>query len=468
MRAAVRTVRSGNLLEGGATLRHLVDQREFADLSSTERLDALSLAGSSALRSDQPGVAFPYLARAAAMPQARFWDYAEWLRASALLDRKADSVRIFSAIVRHWPDRWRDLYHGEGDEQVDELLEAARTMGPDASLALLEALYAAHWTLQATALEPSAPWRDLALLLLERGARDKAAEVATHIHNVYVLISMQVDRRFDPLTRDRPFDAATAAARQFADIESRSEADPTVLELNIDLMGALNMLGHFGAMLAVADSVLTEIKSTNFPEHLYRDYGEHYSSFLDWRAFALSRLGRWDEAVEQMRAASLEREAGATNVSQVIDLASMLCDLGRAREALAALDDVGRASARGAMIVEEIRVAAAQQLGDTATLTRSLRFLAAHRRDALDVYQEALIEAGQLDRAARVLIERLGSSLERAQALLEIQTFIEVPQPPHAREVQDRRHQLIARRDVQAAARRVGRIEAFPVVNPNE
>jgi beta-barrel assembly-enhancing protease len=114
------------------------------------------------------------------------------------------------------------------------------------------------------------------------------------------------------------------------------------------------------------------------------------------------------------------------------------------------------------MQVESVRLEAAVQLKDTAQIDTSLAFLKAHRADAPREYLRALILTGQADLAAQNLIERLLDPVARQDALERVQNFAPTPHASRAEQEFDAQWRaLIARPDVQAAIRKIGRIESY-------
>jgi hypothetical protein len=94
-----------------------------------------------------------------------------------------------------------------------------------AALALLQALYGAHWKLK-WEIEPSTAWRDLTLLLLGKARLAEAHEVASHVTDVYVLIAMRADRRFDAvIAANQPqFDIEAASEREFHALQAAADS----------------------------------------------------------------------------------------------------------------------------------------------------------------------------------------------------------------------------------------------------
>jgi len=170
---------------------------------------------------------------------------------------------------------------------------------------------------------------------------------------------------------------------------------------------------------------------------VFKDYLIHRTWLLDARSRTLCALGRWDEGAAQLMSARFLPESGESNVSQTINLASLYNDLGKPKEALQTLADLGteRTSPYGAMQVAIERLASADQLGDTTEAEKQLGFLREHRDDSLESYQRALISANHQDEAAALLISRLQDPDQRLKALMELQKFKLPPLPKICRSV---------------------------------
>jgi tetratricopeptide (TPR) repeat protein len=440
-------------------LRVIIDARAFDGYPADIRYRALSAAGKVAANHGKLESGYEYLVRVTAMPQATFNDWLERMQAARKLGHEADSVNCLTLIARQWPARIMEL---NSDYLVDFVDEAGH-LSHAVRLPLLQALYGAHWKLKWD-VEPSASWRDLALLLLENGRLAQAIEVSSHVTDIYVLVAMRADRRFDAVVSasQAQFDIEAAADREFHWFQSASEKTPQSLELQSDVIRVLAQQLHYAAMLASADSVLSAIQSTNFPRKLYQDYDEQLSGFLNLREVALERAGRWDEAVAQLTEASLLSGKYGGNVDQLINLGSLYCALERPKDALTAIGGVVDAtSAYGTLAMEIIRLDAAVQMGDSTQVRRSLRFLRTHRASSPSGYEYALIVANQPDGAARELIAQLLDQDERQDALLLVQTYAPAAGTARELELDARQRAVIARRDVQAVIQRAGRVETY-------
>jgi tetratricopeptide (TPR) repeat protein len=406
-------------------------------------------------------LAHDYSARLTSLPNADFDDWLRRLKAATAMGDRSDMVSALTVLVQRWPARTVQFPPGS----ILHIIDVATRTVPDAALPLLQALYDAHWTLK-WGIEPSVAWRDLILRLVEKGRLSQAIDVSSHVTDIYMLISMRADRRFDAVVAANAplFDIDAAARRAFQTYQAAAEKAPDVLELQLNVIEALLRQQRYEAAVAACDSILSNIRSTNYPEKLYSDYEAYYHWILNERADLLERVGRWDEAVGQLIAASKLPENHSGNVSQLLNLAHIYCDLDRPREALDVISRItARTSSHGAMQVEKIRLNTASQLGDSLQADRSMQYLETHHADAPDDYEDALIYTNQLDRAAKLLLERLRDRKQRTQALVDVQTYAAPLRTPRQVTYESRWDAVIARPDVRAAIQRVGRIEKYRV-----
>jgi hypothetical protein len=128
----------------------------------------------------------------------------------------------------------------------------------------------------------------------------------------------------------------------------------------------------------------------------------------DSRRRALRRLGRWDEGLDQLAAASWLLDRNGKNVSQVINLCALYCDLGKPKEALGSLIRLGTdISSYGRLQEANMRLDAAVQPADTEQTEKWLAFIREHRVDDPRTYEDAPLLMNDAETAAKWLIQRL-------------------------------------------------------------
>lgn len=447
-----------------SALGAIIDAKSFLRLSRDFQYRVLSIAARTALQHGTAPVAYACFVRLTSFPQATFDDWVGRLNAAHKVGNDSDEVNTLTVLEQRWPEQSKAFNF----EYVFQVIDNATQSAPHSLLPLLQALHDAHWKLTGD-IEPSYPWRDLVLLLMESGRLPAAIDVSAHITDVYVLIEMRADRRFDAVVAANPqrFDIDKAAAREFHDLQAAVEKFPQSLALRAAVLKMLLAQQHYAAMLGAADDLITDFQSTNYRRRLFEDYDQQYPWILNLRATALERLGQWDDAVAQLTAASLLDENHRSNVSQLINLADLYCRLGRPLDARASLDKmVTETSPYGTMELESTKLDAAYQLGDTQEVERSLRYLREHRKDEPSTYEDALIVVNQLDGATHELVQELSDVNERREALLNIQNYAPTPGTPLEMEREARFRTVIARPEIQAAIRKVGRVESYRLEAP--
>jgi tetratricopeptide (TPR) repeat protein len=186
------------------------------------------------------------------------------------------------------------------------------------------------------------------------------------------------------------------------------------------------------------------------------------------QAYALARLGRHEQALQQLYRAIGLIDKNDT-VSQPINLADALCEFGRPAEALALLPQDSLASGYGKMQIQLVRVTAAVELGRAEDVEASLAYMRAHQSDSPRTLQLALVRAGALGEAEQVLLSRLDDPTQRGQALFESQQFAVPPGPALALQWHRERSDFLQRAAVRAAISRLGVVERYPwLEDPND
>jgi beta-barrel assembly-enhancing protease len=442
-----------------AELQAVIAAPAFVSLGIDDQFQALTLA-SAAAPLTEIALERAYLDRAIALSGIGFDDQLTCLRMAVTSGYAAAAARSLALLARQWPDRLSSF----DKELIVRTLRLAKDGAPHERFLALKELYAAHWKIE-WEIEPSVYWSQLALQLLEKGTTSEAMDVAAHVTAPYVLIAMRADRRFDGIVAAHPaqFQVEAAAERELKFLQSLSDEHPKSLALKTRVMEALLHQQHYAAMLAASDYAVQEIKATNFPDKLYDDYIEEHGAYLNLRSTALQRVGREDEAVAQLVEAGHEGD-----LNQLIDLAFLYGALNRPKDALAVIDPIGaaRTNAYGSMKVEMIRLQAAVQLGDRDQISRSMQYLKSHQADDPGSYLFALIVAKQSDPAAHYLITELQDKELRQGVLPDIQEYLPTPGTETELAIEAQWRSVIARKDVQAAIHKVGRVESYRLEAP--
>lgn len=464
LRTALQAIRQKSNEQAEAEIHAAISDPKFPGLGEDAQRVALTTAASLALQSHAPDQAQQLARRATELSGAGIDDWQMRLSASLQLHDARDEAIALTAIARAWGRDRSNL----PDSTVRRVALDTRSPSLDAlRLNLLDALYAANWTDDIGGTS-STLWRDLACLLLARGDKDQAIMVASSIDGPYDVIGLRADARFRPLRHHGgvPEDVRAVMRARQDHLHMIAKTNPRSLQAFNAWLRTLLVTGDPSQVLALSDSIASHATARD-----YDDLGREQNWTLDIRARAFVRLGRSEEAVAELqRAAALPGRRDL--VSQPINLAWLLCELGRPGEALAALPQFpGKPSEAyispyGLMQVALVRLAAAIELEHAPEAAEALEYLRAHRSDSVATLQEGLLLAGKEAEAAQVLVERLEDTSERTTALAEIQTYAEVRRPPLAVGWHMETLRLEARPDVQRAVYQVGTIERYPWFAP--
>ncbi|HEX3912709.1 MAG TPA: hypothetical protein VHW71_04315 [Steroidobacteraceae bacterium] len=457
---SLKLVANRQFAEAERVIQPVIHAKGFDRLPNSEQYRALLTAAKLAFTLKEPALEYESRVRLLALPEATGDDRMSRLNAANRLEDTHKIIVSLTDLVQKSPE---SLDHVNSQFILHQLSNAKRQLPHAARLPLMEALYAAHWTVEWD-LEPSGTWRDLALLLLEQNRLSEATDVSAHVTDEYVLISMRADRRFDAITVANPaqFDVDAAVRKALEHFMTVAERTPKSLTPRMVVTEDLMEEQHYGAALAVADDLLAEIRLHTDPKQWYDDFDDRYVWILDTRSRLLRRLGRWDEGIDQLAAASYVADRDGKNVSQVINLGDLYCDLGKPTEALQVLARLGsEISPYGRMQEAYVRLDAAIQMGDAAEKEKWLAFIREHRIDAPRTYDDALLRMDDSDAAAKWLIERLEDRELRSAALLSIQEYAAPRETARQAELRTLKGELMARPDVQAEVAKVGRIEKY-------
>jgi tetratricopeptide (TPR) repeat protein len=255
------------------------------------------------------------------------------------------------------------------------------------------------------------------------------------------------------------YDITAQLTRELVRAKAQSAAMPDRLEGVVEVAVELLNAGRDNEALAVVDAALARLKSD---PKAFSDAEDKRNWILDTRARLLYRLGRFDEALVLRVQAAQEKEDGGVNVSQAINLGDLYVDLGRPKDALAAVSALGFMSGYGQMAFEGVRACAYAQLGDQVNLARSLGYLKSHSGDAPTAAANAELCAGDVDAAAAEIIAQLENPQTRENTLLSLQDYIDWRRAPFDAKMHAAWFAMRARPDVQAEIAKVGGIESWP------
>jgi tetratricopeptide (TPR) repeat protein len=448
-----------------ATLKERIALPEFGQLSPARQYAWLHAMAVLALQFNDFEYGYARALETTGMPQADKDDWMVRFFCGTFTDHAKDALYALINIARQWPESlatYNDVYVARFVRDV------LKTAEPFDQKRLLEALYAAKWTFKG-GLEPSPFWAELVRMQVEKKEAERAKEVSERITAPRTLVGMRVDKRFDALVAAVPerFDVRAAIDREDALLQQLSTASPRVLALKSERVMALVDAGRFEDAVKVADEVLATSATAEAAAANYDDAGEQFVWILDYRAQALQGLARWGEAEKYLKDAASRLEEGQPNVSNAINLAYFYASLGRSREAAAALGKLATSgpgtSPYGQVQIQRVLLRAAITNKDVKGTRAALDLMRKNQAASPGTFQEALLDANQMDEAARVLISRLQDPTLRSEALLDVQDYQKVVPTPANLVLQKRWTALRARDDVQKAVTEAGRIEQLPL-----
>jgi tetratricopeptide (TPR) repeat protein len=447
-------------------LTAVVASPSFGALNSDERHQALYMLSWLRVNSSDYKSAQAVTKAATALDEATGNDWHLRLATAAGLADDDDAMLSVTTIARRWPTTLDQV----NDRFILQLAVRTRTTQDlaDRRFELLAALNQARWKPQDPVLTSDFLWGDLTLALLERGRVQQARAVAENVASPDLLMWMRIDKRFDAIVQsdlDR-YDIPRAAAHDLARMQKVAAANPDSLEAINELATTLIAMNRSAEALPLLDAAITRARPADRSKSPFKDTDE-----LNWtfnaRAGALFTLGRSDEAITQMQAGARRPENGDVNVSQQLNLGEYYERLGRAKEAIETVRDVGpeNVSNYGAMDAEGVRACAYTQLNDGAKLEASLKYMTAHAAVAPGWVVTAMLCANNLSAAAEQVVAQLKDPMTREATLMMLQDAV-VPAGTPA-PVREQHRRLLAVRDrpeVRQAIDAVGRIKAYPLV----
>lgn len=306
-------------------------------------------------------------------------------------------------------------------------------------------------------------WIRLADIYLAEGKLGDAKRIWSVTSTPYAAGLLRLANRYEPLRAEnaRSLDPLETAKQRLAvDRFYLSQSPRSGLGLTV-VSRDLRLLGRADEALKLLDDALAK------PGPLMNGRLEYRNWVLNERSSVLYDLGRFDETVQVMRDASVLAERGGPNVSQVINLAGRLNDLGRPKEALDALEVLKVAdftSPFGRMYVEANKACAYNALGQAAQAAQSLAFTATNAKDNAPARVQALLCMGDLDSLAAIYIERLADPRLGPGTLIQLSYFRQAARGPGEIELSRRMDLVRGRADVQAAIAKVGRTDTFDLI----
>ncbi|WP_421569047.1 hypothetical protein [Stenotrophomonas sp. PD6] len=454
VRAALQQANNGDSLGAAIVLDRLLADPRMATLDVAERSNVWASAAMVSGAQKQGDIALQRLQQAVAIdPHNAYARLRLGLTqmVDEQIDAAADNVILALADTDGEPDMPAEIVW-----QLDMLLKHQ----PARRLGVLQGLFDHDWKIDG--IEPVEVWVNLAILQVEAGQHDKVAATLERIDSPAPLMRLRADKRFDRyLRRDDPrYDPVAASRRHIDRLRVEAMLSPGVNETAVELSDALMVAGDLQDVVGMTTRLAEASREAgSAPPELAR----HVAWMLDTRSRAFRRLGKTDEAVDTQLLAVRMAEPEGDTVSHRLNLAGLYAALHRplmAREMMKGLDDLSTYGQSSRALID---LQIALQLNDAAAATRAREQLFASRNDTPGHYRDGLLLENRMDDAAAGMIAQLADPMDRSTALLELQDTREAPPLPEEVLLTARWKQLKQRPDVQAAVRRVGRIESYPL-----
>lgn len=448
-----------------AALRKAMARPDFVSSDPGLQYFTYYLASFAAAGVDDDKAAHEYALSATRFPDA---NGDTWIRAAgtaATLDQWDSAAQALTTIARKYPKTLgADPYNSRLVSGV------VRGLGKNPEsrqqrLDLLNALYEADFKYEYDTA-PSWMWQILVTDALERKDMKRAREVARRIDDTDTLLNMRVDKRYDVLTSEEPkaFDLAAAAERNARRLKKAMNDNPKSLGPAVQYCYALHTQGRFEEMLTLSDGIIAKVEKAGAKQDVYEDLDE-----LNWihnmKATALRALGKSEEAAAVLAAWEDNPRNKSDSVSQAINLGFFYNELGRPNDALQAVNRMNDkdVSDYGRVQFQFVRFQAYQQLGKSDDARQVTAWLLEHKDDDMETAQNTLLESGDADGAAALLISRLKDPEQRSQVLAEIQVYAQTPRTERQKKLDAEREALLTRPDVVSAIGEYGRREKQPI-----
>ncbi|WP_321845540.1 hypothetical protein [Paraburkholderia bannensis] len=316
-------------------------------------------------------------------------------------------------------------------------------------------------------------WAELFEYDVDHGETVQAQRYLTAIVDPYQIVRLRADNRYrQALLGDPRYADNDGVNRRYIDyLRQQAAAQPRSIAAQQLLAEALRNSGAPDESLAVIDTALEKVNSAPADQPPFDDLTDNLRWMLDSRAKALSRLGRWDEALSTAQVARDEANRQKKDVaSQTINLGEMLYRLGRPQEALRAVQGLGEnnASEYGMAESAQVRVCAYAQSGEKAKARAAVDALLVHANLDPESVRSSLLCIDDEDRLAQVIVGRLDDPLTRNYELAADQAYATTPNPtPFLATMAGRLDTVLHRPDVRAALSRYGVVESYPLTSPD-
>lgn len=382
-----------------------------------------------------------------------------WYRL-ALFEGELGNGDLAATHLIRFATQWPELINDAGRQQVSFVFYGVEDDSQQ-EVDLLQALFDAGWDHRPASA--SGLWSRLAELRLQRGEIALAKAVIAHIEHPVDVRSLIVDSRFAAVVGDlQPDDVVARGQGLLEKLRVSAANSPRDLESQVELIELLLVLGDHAEAIDRTQSIVDDIDAASAAKSLY--HGMHLHAWLrNHLATALIRTEQTDAGLKYLEQASHIDEDGESNTSQVLNLASLYRRTERPALSLQTLSRVGLMSDHGRLIEAETRHAVALQLGDSEMASDALDYVRDNQQISPSIYVSALLEAGEEEQAAAIVIDNLRDPGERLSALMSLQSMRLSPELAGDRRLRAGWQALREREDIRKAVAPFGVIRYFDV-----
>jgi tetratricopeptide (TPR) repeat protein len=258
-------------------------------------------------------------------------------------------------------------------------------------------------------------------------------------------------------------DLMTIAQSDLVQTAQRATENPGLLEAQRNHATSLMLVNRPSEALAIIAAAQAKLQTSR---RQFTDSDEQENWLLNDKAYALRQLGRIDEGISVMQAASRIKSEGGENISQTINLAIMQMGEGQYSNALSTLDLVGAGRSRYAnSLINGVKYCAQVQVGrPPANGEEVIAELKALGSAGLTSTIATALCINNLDLAAETFLATLDDPDFRTAGLLAAQAYRQESSERTAYEIRQRARALIvlARPEVKAKLEQYG----SPVIIP--
>lgn len=453
---AIQQSRSGNTLGALIAMERLMEDPLLDDFDAEHRGRAAQVAGWTAMVQKKPEQARRYLQRA----QEALPEDAQILLTLMSLElsenRPVPATQYLVQALKH-ADAPLPLEH-----QAVNYLQYRLRDQPQQRMELLQALFDNGW--KSGGLEPTGLWLALATLQADNGRGDDIPATLARITAPAEIIRLRSDKRFDRYVdrTDPRFDPVQAAQKHLDELRVSGLLDRKLDARMTEFSSTLLMLDRNEEVLALTDGMARAAAEGESPS---AQEAEWVAWLLNSRFTALRRLGRTDDALAAAQQAARIGALGPDGIEHQLNVSFVLTSLGRMQDAAQAVNAIQGLAGYGKAAQALVQFTAARERGDARAMDAARSVILAERNDAHLFHREMLLDEGNLEGAAAVLIDQLRSPIDRGETLASLQDMRTYPSLPGDVKIDAAWRALKQRADVQAEVARLGRIERYELVS---